>query len=66
MLEHQKKVLKGVSKDKYLFKKELLKSMAWLNAHEQTQLRKWVWENYNHVHSEIIKDVLYPKYEVAM
>jgi hypothetical protein len=65
MLEHQKIVLNGVKNDKKLFRKELIKSLAWLNSHEQIQLRKWVRENFHHVHAEIIKDVLYPKYEQA-
>ncbi len=65
MLEHQKIVLKGVSGDKRLFKKELLKSLTWLNAHELTQLRLWLRENFYHQHSDIIKEVLYPQYEIA-
>lgn len=62
MLEHQKIVLNGVKNNKKLFKKELIKSMAWLSPHEQTRLRKWVRENFYHLHAEIIKDVLNPKY----
>ena len=65
MLEHQKIVLNGVKDDKRLFRKELIKSLIWLNAQEQTQLRKWVYENFHHLHAEIIKDVLHPKYEQA-
>lgn len=66
MLEHQKSVLKGVSNDKYLFKKELIKSMAWLNLQDQIELRKWVKDNFLNLHPEIVKDVLYPKLEYAM
>ena len=65
MLEHQKIVLNGVKNSKKLFKKELIKSMIWLNAHDQTKLRRWVREKFYHLHAEIIKDVLYPKYEQA-
>ena len=65
MLEHQKIVLKGVSNDKRLFKKELIKSLAWLNAHELTQLRLWLRENFYKQHSDIIREVLYPEYQVA-
>lgn len=42
MLEHQKKVLKGVSFDKALFNKELIKSHLWLNAIDQRKLSAWV------------------------
>ena len=62
MLEHQMTVLKGVSHDKTLFKKELMKSLAWLNAQDQTQLWRWVNENYQHVHPEIIRELLYSSY----
>jgi len=65
MLEHQKTVLNGVKYDKKLFRKELTKSMKWLNVYEQTQLRKWVNENFYHLHSEIIEDVFCSKYEHA-
>ena len=59
MLEHQKTVLRGVSDDKTLFRKELIKSMVWLDAHEQTELQGWVCTNYQMLHPEIIKDVLH-------
>ena len=65
MLEHQKIVLQGVSYDKYLFRKELVKSLSWLNNEEQKQLAKWVKENFIHQHTETIMDVFYPKYEYA-
>ena len=65
MLEHQKIVLKGVSNDKKLFRKELIKSLAWLNAYELTQLRLWLRENFYQKHSDIIKEVLYPEYQEA-
>lgn len=65
MLEHQKKVLTSVSFDKPLFRKELIKSLSWLNEEEQIQLAKWVKENFAHLHSDIIMDVFYPKYDYA-
>lgn len=60
MLEHQKIVLNGVSEDKSLFKKELLKSLAWLNADEQEQLGHWVRENFKDTHKDIINDLMCP------
>lgn len=65
MLEHQKKVLKSVSFDKTLFRKELIKSLSWLNNKEQIQLAKWVRENFAHLHANIIMDVCHPKYDYA-
>jgi len=65
MLEHQMTVLRGVSHDKALFRKELIKSMAWLDSHEQTQLRRWVSEHYQSVHPEIIKELLYTSFGQA-
>ena len=65
MLEHQKLVLKNVSYDKDLFKKELIKSFAWLNAYELTQLRVWLNANFKNTHWEVIKDIMYPSKYVA-
>lgn len=65
MLEHQKMVLKGVSSDKALFRKELKKSLLWLNEKEQKLLSKWVKENFAHLHADVIMDELYFKLERA-
>jgi len=58
MLEHQKTVLAGVSNNKQLFKKELKKSLGWLNNSELTVFIKWVNENYYKLHGDIINEVL--------
>ncbi len=58
MLEHQIIVLRGVSHDKSLFRKELIKSMSWLNAEDQVSLLHWVCESYQDKHPEILKEVL--------
>lgn len=58
MLEHQIIVLRGVSHDKYLFRKELLKSMSWLNAEDQSSLIRWIGENYQSRYPEILKEVI--------
>ena len=65
MLEHQKIVLQGVSNDKYLFRKELIKSLSWLNENDKQKLIKWVKEQFAHLHADVIMDVLYPKYDYA-
>ena len=65
MLEHQKKILEAVSYDKALFRKELIKSQAWLNSNELTQLRIWVRQRFFDMHADVITDLLYPKYNFA-
>lgn len=62
MLEHQKKVIENIANNKELFKKELYKSIAWLNSYELTQLRKWVRENFWNSHKELIQEAFYPVY----
>ncbi|NOZ48361.1 MAG: hypothetical protein GXO79_16540 [Chlorobi bacterium] len=57
MLEHQKLVLKGVDNNRQLFKKELSKSLNWLNSDELDKLKSWVLENYFNRYNEIINDV---------
>ncbi len=54
MLEHQKKVLSGVSNNPYLFKKELLKSLKWLNHDELAELQKWLKQKYGDRYASII------------
>ena len=41
MLEFTKDILKKVSFDSELFRKELAKSISWLNASESKQLKTW-------------------------
>jgi len=57
MIEHQKRVLQGVSHNRELFKKELIKSINWLPPYEQFLLKKWVQENYSQ-HIEIVNAVI--------
>lgn len=57
MLEHQKYVIEKVSHDKYLFRKELVKSLGWLNSNEVYELYKWVKSNYMGSHKDIIYEV---------
>ena len=60
MFELQKLVLKNVASDKKLFKKELYKSIAWLNSNELTKLRIWLRENFRETHQDVIEEVMYP------
>lgn len=57
MLEVQKKVLDGVSFSKDLFKKELIKSYAWLNQEELEEFKAWVLNEFINIHPEIIAEV---------
>ncbi|MCU4166451.1 hypothetical protein [Carboxylicivirga caseinilyticus] len=65
MLEHQMKVLTSVSGNPILFKKELAKSIQWLNTEEQTQLINWVKENFGDDHSETINEFVNSTYDYA-
>lgn len=60
MLELQKLVLKNVCNNSRLFKKELRKSLAWLNSAELTKLRIWLRENYWDTRKAEIMEVMYP------
>jgi len=62
MLEHQKMVIKGVSEIKNLFKKEIIKSLAWLNRDDQSQLLKWLMQNFMQQHPDIINELVRPNY----
>lgn len=57
MLELQKFVLQRVCEDARLFKKELIKSIKWLNISEIENLKRWVIVEFGVMHSEIIKEV---------
>ncbi|MFN2396748.1 MAG: hypothetical protein ABR597_13790 [Bacteroidales bacterium] len=46
MLEHQKWIIRNLSGDKELFKKELYKSLAWLEKEEIEELVEWLNSNY--------------------
>jgi len=54
MLEHQKWVIQQVSNDKELFKKELYKSLAWLEEKDIEALVEWLKSNYWSTNSEEI------------
>jgi hypothetical protein len=65
MLEYCKKVLNAVQDDEYLFKKELIKSISWLNDSDQIKLKEWVKNKYNYKHSDVIKEIIQTKYSFA-
>ncbi|MCU4165052.1 hypothetical protein [Carboxylicivirga caseinilyticus] len=65
MLESCKTVLNGVHDDKFLFRKELIKSLSWLEADDQVKLQAWVRKNFYSEHADIIEEILNTKYNFA-
>lgn len=57
MLELCKNVLKDVSIDKYLFTKELGKSIEWIKSTEISQLKQWCIQEFGDKYSEVITEV---------
>ncbi len=57
MLEHQKIVIDKVSTNRDLFRKELIKSLKWLDSGEIIELKKWVKEKYWKMHEEVIREL---------
>lgn len=54
MLEFSKSVLQKVSFDHLLFKKELSKSIQWINQSDLVHLKEWCLEMYGTKYSNII------------
>ena len=61
MIEHQKIVLKGVSDNKHLFRKELIKSLNWIAEEEQEKFNQWVCDNFMNKQEEVIREIIFPK-----
>jgi len=59
MLELQKLVLQQVSDQKELFKKELLKSLKWLNSEEIVMLKEWVLNQFSNRYMDMINETFY-------
>ncbi len=57
MLEFTKVVLKKVSFDADLFRKELAKSIEWLNNSEKKQLRAWCLAYFGANYHQTIQEV---------
>ncbi|GAB7088803.1 hypothetical protein [Marinifilum fragile] len=63
MLEHQKFVLQAVADQENLFRKELIKSMNWLDEYDQEKLLNWLKERFNNrkdIIDEIVNTSLVP------
>jgi hypothetical protein len=57
MLELQKFVLQRVSDDVRLFRKELTKSILWLNSQDVEKLKQWAIDKFGKTHADILKEV---------
>lgn len=57
MLEFSKTILSKMSFDKFLFKKELKKSLKWLKPNEKLVLKVWVLAQFGHMYKDVIQDV---------
>jgi hypothetical protein len=57
MLELSKNILKKVSFDKSLFKKELTKSLKWIQPSEKTALKLWCLATFGTLYKSEILDV---------
>lgn len=57
MLEMHKKVLKGVSFDRSLFRKELLKAKRWLRKEDALLLKAWALATFAGTHQDLITEV---------
>ncbi len=54
MLELSKTILKRISFDKKLFKKELRKSLNWIKPDEKTLLKVWCLAQFGHLYKDVI------------
>lgn len=57
MLELSKKILKKVSFDKVLFRKELAKAVLWLKHDEKMLLKVWALSTFGHMYRDVIIEV---------
>jgi hypothetical protein len=54
MYEMSKKILEGVSFDKALFTKELMKALKWLKSEEKLLLKVWCLSTFGHTYKDAI------------
>ena len=57
MLEFSQHILKSVSFDKSLFKKELRKMLIWAKPDEAMLLKTWCIATFGHLYGDVISDV---------
>jgi hypothetical protein len=57
MLEMAKGVLRGVSFDKNLFRKELKKALGWISFEEKAALKHWCKTMFGKTHQDVLLEV---------
>lgn len=57
MLQNQQQALTNNSANSELFKKELIKSVVFLNAEDLLELKYWLMDNYSETHKELLSSV---------
>jgi hypothetical protein len=57
MLEHQKIILMNSVHDKNMFRKELMKSIKWLDQIEQQKLYLWLKEKFWNIYRDLIESI---------
>jgi hypothetical protein len=57
MLEFSQHILRSVSFDKSLFKKELKKMIQWAKPDEAMLLKAWCIATFGHLYGDVITDV---------
>lgn len=55
MLELCKQILEKVSFDKYLFQKELRKSISWIQNEEMSKFRSWVFTRFGKMYPDVVE-----------
>lgn len=58
-LEHSKIVLKNVSDNPYLFRKELLKSLRWIKPEQTTALAAWCFYTFQNNYEDVLTEVFF-------
>jgi hypothetical protein len=59
MLDFSKHILKSVSFDKNLFRKELYKIINWAKPDEALLLKAWCLATFGHLYGDIIRDAFH-------
>jgi hypothetical protein len=57
MLEHQMMMIENVSDSSDLFRKELIKSIKWLDVRQLCIFKSWVVEKFNGIYGDIIGSI---------
>ncbi len=57
MLELSKQILEKVSFDRSLFKKELKKSLRWIQPQERVHLKAWCMTTFGAIYGDLIREV---------